>query len=87
MSEKQFSRRHVTAEAFLAYQEDKEAKVERWRETMADNEADRAKRSDKEQLALIATRRGESKKERARLLARVAKADEKAEKAKAKKNG
>jgi hypothetical protein len=72
MSEqKKFSRRYATAEAHLAAQAAKEEKVSEWEATMKRNERARAKRTDREQLDLVYTRRGESKKEKARLLARM----------------
>jgi len=67
---KQFSRRHVTAEAHFASQQAKEAKVQDWRDTMEQNAIERAQRSPAQQLALLDTRLGKgvgAKKERARL--------------------
>jgi hypothetical protein len=66
-----FSRRHETNGPHIAAQEAKQAKVEEYFATFAANQKARALRSPQEQLALIATRRGESKKERARLLRQI----------------
>lgn len=66
-----FSRRHQTAEAHLAAHQKKLEHEQDWRQTIEDNREARVKRSAKSQLKLIATRRGESKKETARLLAQI----------------
>lgn len=71
MVDKKFSRRHQTAEAHHNAQQAKQERVENWRETIEDNRKSRAKRSPEAQLKLIATRRGESKKETARLMAQI----------------
>lgn len=87
--QKMFSRRHMTAEAHIAAQHAREERVNRWLEVMATNEAERAKRTDAQQLALLDKRLGKgkgAKKERARLVARIEakKAKKKARKKKAK---
>lgn len=66
-----FSRRHETSGPQIAAQEAKQARVEESFATLNANRQARALRSPQEQLALIATRRGESKKERARLLRQI----------------
>ena len=68
-----FSRRHKTAESHLSAQSAKEAKVARGVATMIRNIADRAIRSNREQVAVLDARLGRgvgARKERARLAKR-----------------
>lgn len=74
MTEKMFSRRHLTSAALNESRIEKEAKVRRWLEIMEVNAEERAERTDKQQIALLNKRLGKNlgaKKERARLAKRM----------------
>ena len=65
-----FSRRNATSEKYLDSREAQEDRVQDWLECMAENAKARAKRSPKQQLALLDKRLGKGKgavKERKRL--------------------
>lgn len=66
-----FSRQHWTSKPFEAYQAAKDARLNEASARMKRNILARAKRSPQQQLKLIAKRRGESKREAARLRAKI----------------